>query len=120
MPPQDGSDTALTQGVLRITDDCVFVDRSSGRVLLLWPADRTEWDGEARSITFDNVASQGDPGSGKAVTVADGARVSLGGSGGTIEEGQTTEEWAASRSWVVAPDPSCRFERWWSVGDLTR
>lgn len=36
IPPQDGSDTARTEGRLRITDTCVFLDERGERVLLLW------------------------------------------------------------------------------------
>lgn len=43
VPPQDGADTARTEGTLRITDTCVFLDGPGGPVLLVWPADRTSW-----------------------------------------------------------------------------
>jgi hypothetical protein len=54
VPPQDGADTARTEGTLRITDTCVFLDGPSGPELLVWPADRTTWNAQTRAITFAN------------------------------------------------------------------
>jgi len=37
VPPQDGADTARTEGTLRIADACVFLDQPGGPSLLVWP-----------------------------------------------------------------------------------
>jgi hypothetical protein len=109
-PPQDGADTARTEGTLRISDRCVTLERAGEVQLLTWPADRTSWDAETRAITFENF-------DGTVVTVADGDDVVLGGSGGTEAEGGLSgEEHVASVDWVAPPDPSCPLDPWWDVG----
>ncbi|HSH22118.1 MAG TPA: hypothetical protein VK992_05870, partial [Candidatus Caenarcaniphilales bacterium] len=35
---------ALAEGTLEVTDRCVFLIKQGERVLLVWPADETEWD----------------------------------------------------------------------------
>ena len=102
IPPQDGSDSAPTQGTLRITDTCVFLDGQDEPMLLLWPADQTRWDEGTRAVTFGNV-------DGTAVVVKDGAVVVLGGSGDRSEESgiapevwlQDTRKWTRPRRTVV-------------------
>ena len=99
----------------------MFLVERGDPVLLVWPADRTTWNAQARTITFDNYESRGDPDAGRRVTVGDGMRVVLGGSGGSIaESGTTTEGWVERRQWVARPAASCPLEEWWSVGALTR
>jgi hypothetical protein len=112
VPPQDGADTARTEGTLHITDDCAFLDTAGGPVVLVWPADRTAWNAEAQTITFTNF-------DGSTVSVGDGASVVLGGSGdGATESGTTVEAWLARTPWVARPAPSCPLDSWWSVGAL--
>ena len=114
VPPQEGADTARTEGTLRITDACVFLDTPGGRSLLVWPADRTTWDAQASTITFTNF-------DGSTVSAGDGTAVILGGSGDSSEEsGTTSQEWLARTPWVAAPAASCPFESSWWVGALTR
>jgi hypothetical protein len=120
VPPPDGADTALTEGTIRISDECVILEARRGPVLLIWPADRTTWGAAAKAVAFDNYESSGDPESGKTVTVTDGMRVALGGSGGTRDDGETPEEWLADREWVMRPAASCVVDEWWSVGAMTR
>lgn len=72
IPPQDGADTARTEGRLRITNTCVFLESPGGVMLLFWPSDRTAWAPEPPTITFANF-------DGSIVTVRDGDDVVLGG-----------------------------------------
>ncbi len=113
IPPQDGADTARTEGTLRITDTCVFlVERGGGPVLLVWPADRTTWDAGARTITFANF-------DGTSVSVGDGMRVVLmGGGGGSSESGIAPEVWLAGMTWVARPVAGCPVDPHWGVGGL--
>jgi heat shock protein HslJ len=112
IPPQDGADTARTEGTLRITDTCVFLEEGGGPVLLLWPADRTTWDAEQRTITFANF-------DGTTATVGDGQSVVLGGGGGgSAESGVATEVWVAGMTWVARPVDGCPLDPYWGVGDV--
>ena len=114
VPPQDGADTARTEGTLRVTDDCVFLATPGGLVLLVWPADRTAWNVPARTITFSNY-------DGSTVTAADRTPVVLGGSGASDEDGgDTAEVWLARTPWVARPAASCPLDSRWWVGALTR
>ena len=114
VPPQEGADTARTEGELRITDTCVFLATRGGHVLLVWPADRTTWNAQARTIAFSNY-------DGSTVSAGDGTPVVLGGSGDSNEDsGTTTQAWLARTPWVARPAGSCPVaSRWW-VGALTR
>jgi hypothetical protein len=112
IPPQNGSDGARTEGRLQVGDDCVLLESPTGESLLVWPADRTRWMPERRSIGFANT-------DGVIATVQDGSEVVLGGSGdGESEGGRTAEEWMLGIEWVVPPRGSCAFDRWWFVGDV--
>jgi len=111
IPPQDGSDSARTEGRLRVSDDCVLLESPSGLTLLVWHADRTRWTPEG-SIGFANT-------DGVIATVRDGSEVVLGGSGdGESEGGRTAEAWMLGIDWVAPPGASCEFDQWWFVGDL--
>jgi hypothetical protein len=112
MPPQDGADTARTEGVLRITSACVLLVTSRGPFLLLWPADRTTWDAETKTITFASF-------DGSTVSAGDGAPVIVGGSGDSGEDaGNAIEAWLAATPWVAPPDPSCPLKMRWWVGAI--
>jgi hypothetical protein len=114
VPPQDGADTARTEGTLRVTDSCVFLVTTGGPVLLVWPADRTTWNPQARTVAFANF-------DGSTVSVGDGTPVVLGGGGDNNDEsGTTTEAWLARTQWVARPAPSCPLDSRWWVGALTR
>jgi hypothetical protein len=113
VPPQEGADTARNEGTLRITETCVVLVTSGGPVLLVWPADRTTWNGDARSIAFAND-------DGSTVTATDGASVVVGGSGdSSVENGLTTEIWLAQTPWVERPAVQCPLDARWWVGALT-
>lgn len=108
----NGGMDALNTGVLNITDDCVVLETAGGESeLLVWPADRTHWDGATGSIVFTETE-------GTEFTLGDGELVSLGGGGDSSAEGSVSPaEWAASIDWVSAPDPSCPMEiRWYISG----
>jgi hypothetical protein len=114
VPPQDGTDTARGEGTLRITEACVFLVTTGGPELLVWPADRTTWNAQARTITFANF-------DGSTVSVGDGMRVVVGGGGDSNEEsGATTATWLARTQWVQPPALSCPLDRRWWVGALMR
>lgn len=110
MPPQDGADTARTEGRLRITNACVFLESPSGVTVLIWPADRTTWSPEPPTITFANF-------DGSVVTVRDGDEVVLGGSGDSkTESGLSNEAWVEGIDWIASPSPSCALDERWFVG----
>lgn len=107
---QDGADTARTEGTLRITEACVFLESPSDVTVLVWPADRTTWSPQAASITFANF-------DGSVVTVRDGDHVVLGGSGDSEEESEfSSEEWVAGIVWVAPPASTCALDQRWFVG----
>ena len=113
IPPQDWSYQARTEGRLRITDTCVFLDERGEPVLLVWPADRTRWDAGERTVTFANA-------DGTQVVVGDGTAVVLAGGGESSEEsGIAPEAWLGSVTWVARPADGCPIDRWWGVGELT-
>lgn len=114
IPPQDGADTGRTEGTLRITDTCVFLESGVEVTLLFWPADRTTWSGESREITFENF-------DGSAVTVGDGDHVVLGGGGDSeAESGISGEEWVRRMEWVAPPASSCPLDPRWGVGAVEK
>jgi hypothetical protein len=112
--PQDGADQARNEGTMRITDTCVTLERLGEVTLLFWPADRTTWNGESRTITFKNF-------DGTVVTVEDGDEVVVGGSGDSVgESGLSGQEWVDRFDWVAAPAPSCPLDLRWGVGAVGR
>jgi len=111
IPPQDGTDLARNEGTLRITDTCVYLESPGGELwLLFWPADRTRWSWDSRSITFENF-------DGSVVTVGDGDHVVLGGGGDSeAESGISADEWLRRMEWVEAPTSTCSLDRRFRVG----
>lgn len=110
IPPQDGADTARTEGTLRITDACVFLESAGDLTVLFWPADRTTWAVGSQAITFDNF-------DGTVVTVGDGDAVVLGGSGDSeSNSGISGEAWVAEMDWIAPPASTCTLDMWWYVG----
>jgi hypothetical protein len=110
VPPQDGADTARTEGKLRITATCVSLEFAGDSTLLYWPSDRTTWNAGALTITFANY-------DGSVVTVRDGDAVVLGGSGDNgTESGTSGQAWVERTVWVARPSPSCSLDRRWAVG----
>ena len=114
VPPQDGADTARTEGTLRITDACVFLETPREVTLLFWPSDRTTWRAEPRTISFTNF-------DGRIVTVRDGDHVVLGGGGDSqAESGVSGEQWLQRMLWVAPPSRSCSLDLRWAVGAVGR
>jgi len=114
IPPQGGADTARTEGKLRITDACVFLESPGGVTLLFWPSDRTAWSPEPPTITFANF-------DGSIVTVRDGDDVVLGGSGDSeAESGLAGEDWVERTDWVAPPSLTCSLDQRWGVGAVGR
>lgn len=113
VPPQRGTDTARTEGTIRITEACVFLARGDDQTLLLWPVDRTAWDAGTVTIAFANF-------DGSVVSAGDRTPVAMGGSGDSLEEsGLTVEEWDARTPWVARPDASCLRDTYWFVGGVS-
>jgi hypothetical protein len=101
-------------GTLLITDKCVYLVWKGEKKLLFWPADRTRWNEEARTISFSNF-------DGSLVTASDGNSVAVGGGGDSAaESGLSGNQWASRMIWVAPPDPSCSAEVRWGVGGLKR
>jgi hypothetical protein len=105
-------DTARTEGTLRVTEECVFIEEQGEAVILVWPADRTAWDPAARAISFRRRDDQ-------VVTLRSGESFALGGGGSSeAEDGLSGEEWASSVEWIAPPAPSCLTETRWFVSDV--
>lgn len=110
VPPPEGTDLALAEGVIRITDTCVVLNWTLGATLLYWPADRARWVPESNTIQFANS-------DGTFANVHNGARVAIGGSGDSVADGGLPgDEWVNSMSWIVPPDPACPLDQRWGVG----
>ena len=80
---------ALTEGIVRIDGDCVWV--GARPQLLVWDKDRTRWEPPGR-ILFENF-------DGEVVVIENGQWFSIG--GGSV---QSTFEW------VNPPEPGCAGE----------
>lgn len=105
---------ALAHGTLQVTDHCVLLDESGEDVLLLWPADRTSWDPDTRTVTFEKD-------DGEAVPVGDGDEVRLGRGGSSIDEGgPSDEEFLAAVEWESEPAESCLTDARWGVNSVER
>jgi hypothetical protein len=108
-----GGDEALAVGTLHISSDCVVLEEAGNQMtVLVWPADRTNWDAATRNITFVNL-------DGQRVTLADGDRVTfVGGGDSTEESGLSGEAWRNGMEWIAPPADGCPLESRWSVGEV--
>jgi hypothetical protein len=113
-----GGDAALLTGALRITESCVLLEGPDGSSsLLVWPRDQTRWDPRARQIQWRNLE-------GEVLELRDGQEVGLGGSGQLLSddaisvEARSWDEWVGAVDWAAEPDPVCRADSSWSVGDV--
>jgi hypothetical protein len=114
LPRQDGMDMARNEGTLRITDSCVYLEWAGERTLLVWHEGQPTWNEASRSITFENF-------DGIVVTLRDGDRIEVGGSGGGSDEsGETGEEFVRRMTWVAPPAPSCSVDPWFGVGGVAQ
>lgn len=102
-------DQARTEGVVVITDACVFLERDGERGVLVWPADRTRWNAGEGTIAFSTVA-------GNDVTVESGQHVALGGGGAHVSEDGAG--WADNIEWTRRPAPECLTDGAWFVTDV--
>jgi hypothetical protein len=111
VPAPAGFGEALIQGTLQVTEECVFLDEQGENVILVWPADRTTWNAETRTITFENL-------DGETVTLGAGDEVGMSGGGSAVnEDGVPNEEWAAGIDWVSPPAASCLTDTRWFVAE---
>ena len=107
-----GGEEALIAGSLQVGDRCVLLDERGTDVLLIWPADRTGWDAESETITFESTT-------GEVVILGDGDHVALGGGGSSVEEdGLSAGEFVAGLDWVSLPAPECVVDTRWFVNEL--
>jgi len=114
-------DEALTTGAIRISDECVVLETADdGSTLLVWSSDQASWDPEERRILFRAR-------DGGVVELQDGQQVGLGGSGRGLSaevlspgewDGLSWDEWLPTIDWAAAPDPTCRADFVWSVGEV--
>lgn len=114
-------DMALTSGVLRISDACVVLETpGDGPTLLVWSRDQVSWDAKGRQILVHGA-------DGGVIEFRDGQQVSFGGSGESLDSGESFpvegrrlswDEWVAMIDWAAAPDQSCRAGAYWSVGQV--
>ncbi len=112
LPSQDGMDTLRAEGVLRITDSCVYLESSNvGQILLFWHADQATWNEDSRALSFRNL-------DGRVVILSNGDHVVVGGSGGGKGDGESGEEFVTRMDWVAPPASSCMLDPWWSVGEV--
>lgn len=107
IPPPGGYEEALTHGTLHVTDECVLLEDQGDDVLLVWPADRTTWNPDARTVTFENP-------NGATVTIEGGDELAAGGGGSGVDV--SNEEYVSRRDWISPPEPSCVTDTTWGVG----
>ncbi len=114
VPPSDGADTARTEGIVRISAECVVLETGATRSLLVWPADRTVWHTAESNVSFENF-------DGKIVTVGDGDNVIVGGSGGSFgKAGKSLEAWLDATGLVARPPGPCDVDEYWYVGGVQK
>lgn len=100
---------ARTEGVVVITDVCVFLERDGERELLVWPADRTRWNAGDGTIAFTT-------GAGNDVTLESGQYVVLGGGGAHLSE--DGDAWVDNMEWARRSAPECLTDGAWFVTDI--
>ncbi len=114
-------DMALTTGALRISDECVVLETADDRpTLVVWSSDQASWEPRGGVILFRTR-------DGGVVELRDGQQVGLGGSGRGLSaevlspgewDGLSWDEWLPTVDWAAAPDPTCRADSVWSVGEV--
>lgn len=97
-------DDARTEGTLRITEECVFIDSGGETSLLVWPADRTVWDPALRTVSFTRPT-------GEVIALRSGQVVALGG-------GSSTKARDGEVDWIAPPAPECLTDARWFVSDV--
>lgn len=92
----------LAPGSVSLDDDCVVLMVADMQYTMVWPAERTAWDGER--IQFETLA-------GETVPVEDGQEVNVVG-------GPLDGNWMESVDWVNRPQSDCHSKRGWRVYDI--
>lgn len=108
--PQEGTMDTRARGTLRIGEECVFLQTPAGHSLVVWPADRTTWDGDSAAVVFEDADAS-------TVRLADGDRVAA--TGGFDQNGTPSEEWV-SVEWVSPPAQACETDVRWILGGITK
>ena len=106
-PPPPITHEAALQGVLRITEDCVYLQARGGSTLVIWPSNLSAWRPSLSAVEFINPAGP--------VLVAAGDNLVLGGSGMANTGG---EDWVGKFEWVAEPNPSCPLKAYWQVAEV--
>ncbi len=110
VPPRFAEPAALFGGTVRIDDECVYVEDVRGNLtLLVWPADKTEWDSKQAAIRFRNRDGSG-------VVLRNGDEASFTGGGSSVDEGGGSGgEWIQRIPWMARPAASCQLDSRWDV-----
>ena len=105
---------AALHGRLSITEACVLlIAPPDDAILLVWPADRTSWDDEQRTIAFVNQ-------DGSELSLRDGMSLRLGGGGWSEGESDLTAvEWLDQWTLVSRPDAQCIAPEAWIVAGVS-
>ena len=90
--PSDVALEARSEGALRITDHCVYLEH----MLLAWPADQVTWVEESQAVIFEDFR-------GDSAVLTDGVLIEVGGS--TIQWGGDSESCEPGSS--VNPEAWC-------------
>jgi hypothetical protein len=92
----------LATGTLTIGNECVSLEAAGLEFLLVWPADRAEWDPVTRTIRYQTQ-------SGATVSLSDGAAIAV--TGGS----PPGDEWVNAIDWIQPPARTCaRDQGWWA------
>jgi hypothetical protein len=102
-------DDARRDGLLQITETCVFVETAGEKGLVVWPADRTRWNATDGSISFTTLA-------GREVRLVSGQHVVL--AGGGVHIAEAGADWVERVTWVRRPAPECLTDGAWFVSDV--
>lgn len=99
-----------TQGTLRITDTCVYLERDDIEhdTLLVWRSSDVEWAASTRTITFSGPAPlTGD----EPLELRDGNFIGVGGEPVIVEEDAerppSDDSWMDGQKWLNRPKPGC-------------
>lgn len=112
VPGSEAGDGAMIRGSIQIDDGCALLDEQGEDVLLVWPADRTAWNGDEQTVTF--VRNNG-----QAASLQDGDQVSFGGGGSSRgEDGLAADEFMAGIDWVAEPASNCLMDTRWFIYEL--
>jgi hypothetical protein len=92
-----GGMEALTEGIVRIDQDCAYLDHGPEKTLLVWPANRTRWQPPG-SIVFERL-------DGERLVIENGHQYAFGGGSKPVVD------------WVNKPNLSCP-EAPWLISDV--